>query len=423
MNIIPLLKKIIFVFVFLVAQYLGQAQTMEIEKPSTFSAGIETGLNYSKFYAGDSTLDYAAMPMLGFYTKWKMSDFLELKSGFAYSIKRSRSRSPYFKLNADYFDLYFMPRFTIHHEVWIGAGLSFSALVDSKIIFLDGQEPSGVMSRKADLLGSECNYMIGVGFKMFDNLDFEFNYIVPSKEKNTKNFQFLLNFTLFNKQETPESYKQIVKRRSKEQILQLRNGVLLVRLKTSENKIKALQKVHRSELAIEIGKQQKMENEKIVAAFRDEFDFCQVEFFYSNNSKKILAKEYGPIFLDDQLNIDPSIKFDTTKPVFIAEFGRIEQDTTKYFSHFSNEEDTVGVRRRVKNYYGGPNLRVCALIILDDNFVQLHRPFPFYSRRFIVKQSHNPNQPDESFLPIRLTFDKVVERMNKKLTKYYKKNY
>ena len=59
----------------------------------------------------------------------------------------------------------------------------------------------------------------------------------------------------------------------------LRNGTLLVRLKTQENKIIALEKEGQTEWANDIKNKQTEENKAIAEAFKTHFNFCKNFFF------------------------------------------------------------------------------------------------------------------------------------------------
>lgn len=194
---------------------------------------------------------------------------------------------------------------------------------------------------------------------------------------------------------------------SKEQINQLKNGALLIRLKTKMNSIAALKKIGKNKLAAKVEKNQADYNLSIISAFRANFNFCPTYFFFSGFSTNIRERQFNKVvFLNDSLLPDTTLKFKKTS-FLTAEFGTIQQDTAKYFSHYSYEPNAKLSVKRVKNYYGGPNMGFAALIINSDKFVQLRRPFPYYVRTF------------ES-LPIERSVNKAVRKMNKKLYKYYR---
>lgn len=194
----------------------------------------------------------------------------------------------------------------------------------------------------------------------------------------------------------------------KEQIKLLKNGVLLVRLETKEYTIAKLIEGGQVQLAGEIEAYQNDYNIKIQEAFKDNFTFCPVYFFYSMYSEDILSgKINNIIFLNDSLQPDSALK--PVKSFFLtAEFGLISQDTARYFSQNYNYRSDLGLESR-RVVYGEPDMRFGAIKIMSDKLVQLKRPFPYYVRTF------------ES-LPIRRRLSKAVKRMDELLIRFLNKN-
>ena len=194
---------------------------------------------------------------------------------------------------------------------------------------------------------------------------------------------------------------------ARQQIRNLKNSILLVRLRTSDNKIKALEQAGYTEDAKETREKQRKENLKITKAFTDEFNFCPVYFFYSSATTEIKAHHFGGYLLDAGLKPVKGI----SKPVadfFVAEFTQIERSQGKYYENTTLEKNEEGYGEKRDNYYGSPDLGFNALVIRDSSFHQLQEPFPFY-----VKTS--------GFLPIfKRKPEKVVKKLNENLSMYYK---
>ncbi len=192
-----------------------------------------------------------------------------------------------------------------------------------------------------------------------------------------------------------------------EQIKKLKNGVLLVRLSTKINSIEALKKNGNIERAEKIKLEQKKYNLEIIKAFRNNFTFCPVYFFYSNysdNIKKGKLKEV--VFLNDSLKEDSLIKLNDKK-FLTAEIGNIEQDTAQYLDGYYNNQGENGVERR-SSLYGGSALGFSAVKIMSDQLIQLKDPFPYY-----VKTSEA--------LPVDRRLTKAITKMNNKLQNYFEK--
>ena len=195
---------------------------------------------------------------------------------------------------------------------------------------------------------------------------------------------------------------------AKEEILSLRNGILLVRLQTKNKSIQALRKAGNDDLADKIENRQTKYNLSIVSAFRSDFGFCPTFFFFSNQSRNIRAGNLEAVeFLTDDLQYDPTISIGD-KEFFTAEFTTIEEDTAKHRDTYSPMTSENDAEHQVP-YSGGTNMGFGVLIIKTDQFVQLRRPFPFYTRTY-------------DSLPTKRTPAEVVRRMNLKLNEYLNKD-
>ena len=193
---------------------------------------------------------------------------------------------------------------------------------------------------------------------------------------------------------------------AKEQITQLKEGALLVRLQTKRNSIEALRKKGRVKLAEKIETRQRNYNLEIVAAFKTNFKFCPTYFFYSHYTNEIREKRFDQvIFLTDSLTTDSAIKFNY-RNFLTAEFGISEQDTAIYFSHYNYESDGNWSVRRVEKFYCTSNINFGALIIKSDQFIQLKKPFPVYVRTFDT-------------LPIKRSPKRTVKIFNRRLKMFY----
>ena len=223
----------------------------------------------------------------------------------------------------------------------------------------------------------------------------------------------VVNSSMDTSQKTVTKEKRIGFRKqlrilTKEQINQLKDGALFVRLQTKKKSINAFRKAGNDKLADKIETKQRNYNLKIASAFKTNFTFCPIYFFFSDYSRDIRERHFdNVVFLTDSLLADSTIKF-TKKHFLTAEFGTIEQDTAKYYSQNSIESDGNWSVKRVDNYYGRPHMGFGALIIKSDQFIQLRRPFPYYVRTF------------DSF-PIKRKPKKTVKKMNKKLNRFYKR--
>ncbi|MFI5149112.1 MAG: hypothetical protein ACHQRM_05220 [Bacteroidia bacterium] len=156
------------------------------------------------------------------------------------------------------------------------------------------------------------------------------------------------------------------------QIETLKNGALLVGLKTGALQAKALDKGAAAYLL-----KVEAENKNIIAAFRKNYHFSPVYFFYTSSAEQVKAHTLKNCLLNDQLKQDTTI---TPVPAhyLIAEFG-------------SSEEQSIE-----------------GLLMMDDQLRQLKPPFPFLIRKY-------------SGVAAKLTPEQMVAKLNKALEEYYNK--
>lgn len=133
-------------------------------------------------------------------------------------------------------------------------------------------------------------------------------------------------------------------------IREMKDGVAIVRLRTSVLKYDKLIEMGKKEQADKVMADQKDVNLRIVAAFKMHFTFCPVYFFYSSSSNKVREHQYEGIFLTESLEIDPKLVLSSDN-VFVVDVGYIEIET------FNSGTEGISV--------------------MNTNFELLKKPFPY----------------------------------------------
>jgi len=165
--------------------------------------------------------------------------------------------------------------------------------------------------------------------------------------------------------------------KAKNELLQLKNNMLLVRVQTDMNKIQALESKGFKKRAEKAKKEQYYKNKELLLAFDQTFDFCPVYFFYARNSEAITNGELEGVVFDSQLHEVPA---ENLKPDY-------------FIGDFSSTGSTG----------------LTGFILKDRYFVPLEDPFPFYQRQYIF------------FSLIELSKPSMVEEYNSKLWGYYRR--
>ncbi|MCX6297072.1 MAG: hypothetical protein NTX97_13630, partial [Bacteroidetes bacterium] len=122
---------------------------------------------------------------------------------------------------------------------------------------------------------------------------------------------------------TSTSNAQKSKEKARTNIVLLKNGALFIRLKTSFLKINALKKTGKDKEAEEIRLSQEATNMSIIKAFKENFNFCKVYFFYSDHSTEVKEGKYKAVIFNSDMKIDSSFNSDN---YLIGEFD--ESETT-----------------------------------------------------------------------------------------------
>ena len=167
------------------------------------------------------------------------------------------------------------------------------------------------------------------------------------------------------------------------QMKHLKEGVLLVRLKTKEKTVAKYEEMGMDDRAKVTKAKQQAENADILAAFDKLFEYCPAYFFYSNETSKLRDGNFQEMQLFDAKQDEINADFLKNKYFLVAEFGRA------YDAEFVVEGDNT--QRRSAGGVGP----VDALVVMDRDFVQLERPFP-HTTGSILRRSifHSGNKKE-----------------------------
>lgn len=172
----------------------------------------------------------------------------------------------------------------------------------------------------------------------------------------------------------------------------LRENVLLVRLKSEDKKIAALQKSNKETEIAKIKNQLLKQNTAIVNSFKNNFKFCDVYFFYGNEAKFLRNEEHDKLTLYNS-NFKPIAENSFIKKGYLIA-------ALDYIHEFEFVGENDGVRKAVSSTFGYPSLA-----LMDKDFVQLDKPFP----RRVINTGGDLLDPEE------------VAMLDLKLFQYYKR--
>lgn len=160
---------------------------------------------------------------------------------------------------------------------------------------------------------------------------------------------------------------------SKNQIENLKEGLLLVRLYNKKNVITALENKGMERRAKAVNEKQKIVNQEIIASFKN-FTFCKVYFFFSDNSSYLLTKDYSKVelFTDSGTSKEKTLM---ESKFFVADFGFLKNENS---TSSDNDGSNKSGRTKVKTYKGGASsTNKRCMFLRNSNLNQLKRPFPY----------------------------------------------
>jgi len=324
--------------------------------PSKTKYTVQVGLNASRLRHDSFETEFSYLPCLGIYAIGDIIPGTTYRIGGGYSMRGSSVLNPYGKFYYHYIDLQGAVNFKAFENIRIEAGLQPAILL--KAFYQDGIESENQTELDYENLRTEVDAFAGIEFKLQERITIGARFFYPLSKSSFQNMQFYINIPLSPKDFHPGPRKEVTT--AKNQIEELKNGALVIRLKTNKNIIEKLISQGNYTQAEEIRQKQYLENKEIIQAFKANFKFCPILFIFNTQTDHFLQGAFEGIFLNDSLKEDSSIVFNYPT-YFIAEFGTLEPE---------GDEGPIS-----------SGISVDALLIKDRNLIQLNRPFPFYVRK------------------------------------------
>lgn len=412
------------VVVLLFCTQLTLAQQKEVNT-GDFISSIQGGFNYSRLNLAEVELKQVARPFLGLRTAYVLGNKWQLNAAGMFSLKGSQIRAQK-GIQQIGFDFQLFQQFRLD-DLYFNAGVVYDWPINSGFYTLGNTGSQRTTLNRSDFDSPQphLSVLLGFEFKLMTHWRLGANFYIPYTSHGTNNLQFALTYQISHRAARKESARRIRKRIAGRQIRQLRDGALLVRLKTSAPTIRAMRLKGMHYEAEQIQKQQRMENVALIRAFEQFYTFSEVRFFMSYDSKKVKAKKFDGVFVNDSLEVDSNLFLRNKKHIFIAEYAEIEPDTAVFFSHYEWVQNGDFSMIQEPRFYNSGGNRFMALVIRDENFEQLHSPFPYYSRALYKAMQENPGH-GIFFFPVKLfspmTPAETVKGLNKKLYRFWRKN-
>ena len=161
------------------------------------------------------------------------------------------------------------------------------------------------------------------------------------------------------------------------QINQLKQGALVVRLKTSSHLINGLKKRGEDIQAEKARIEQLAINKNYMRAFLEKYTFSKVYFIYSNSSDSLLKGARSGIFVDTTMKVNPAITM-SEKFYLLAETDFIYNSSIG----FVPEDSASAVVEQ-----GNPSSSEAPVIVKNKYGHQLKDPFPFSQEKLVYPKA------------------------------------
>ncbi|MCT4580567.1 MAG: hypothetical protein N4A35_04045 [Flavobacteriales bacterium] len=184
---------------------------------------------------------------------------------------------------------------------------------------------------------------------------------------------------------------------AKEQIKELKNGVLLVQLKTRQKTIDAYLKKGLEKKANKVQELQQQDNLNIIKGFHHYFNFCPVYFYTSKDYKNVKAQNFSAVTFYDSLMNPQKIAHDLNNTnYYICEISKnnYSNSTLNNIPNFSSKHDN--------------SIKFDAFIIKNKDFQQLSSPFPYYAKTHVAVKVKDKKRWE------------AIRKINYRLHTYYK---
>ncbi len=356
---------------------------------------------------------------MGAFFQLENDDFsFEINS--TYSLRGERLDGGTLRIETSFIDAHVLGRIKFLEVFSLGSGIGYYHALGGRLVNKTNVDDffSEDIDNYEELSQVVVPFEIGFEFQNEATLHFSFGYSLTGGYNSPGlTFRFPIG-------------KSSVRRRfhyrsnAKNHIKEFQDGVLLVRLSTSKPLIDRLSSSGKEAEMIKSKETIAARNKSIIQAFNSKFDFVPVYFFESTYSSQVKKGDYSMVTDASSEPIRPEVI--GGKKVFIAEFTNLSPDTVKYYSGTILTPHPEGGIKRT-NLYGNSSSGATfyALVVKDSSFVQLARPFPYFVRCYERSIRQAPEQslfvfPIYPF--ITWNFDEAVDRFNRRLKRFAKRN-
>ncbi len=343
--------------------------------------GITFGVTSSDFTQDSSGYSPVALPFAGAFLSFSFHDRLELQGRANLFIKGANHNTPYWRNRYTYLGLDFSAHYRIFGFVQIGAVYRYHLEQRAQRVLLSGASSTGVIREEVPGTGNFGQALASLRFNFADNTSIFFQYGIPSQEIPFSHFQVGVRLNLarfsdparFQVQRTNQSI-------AKDHAMALRNGLLLVRLRSMHNSLQLLEERGLFEEAERLRRATQHENQELVNAF-SLYNYSRVLFFYDYHAHLVRDGLLDTILLNP--DFEPVTPDTPIGSIYIAYLGSYSSsDTIYHIQHdlqYLKENEIALDSSAAYIQYISQSTRVGGIVITDQQFNPVPKPFPVFT--------------------------------------------
>lgn len=373
---------------------------VKVNAQSKFEYGIRSTLNMSTIGSQYGKYNGSGMYSMGVFGSRNLSNLITVaveptytQTGFKEKQNDSRYVLQHLDINLNtYFSIFGDDALRLYLGLRPGFLLGYKSetIKDGSYVKLDatnntnkaGQVDMGINAGLSVQLSPVVNFELGYSYSATNNND---NTLIKGR---TSTIEMTLKLNAVDLKRLIDSKEITIK----EQIQTYQKGVLFVMLPTLSQKdlARLTNEGDRNYTINEL----KVRNLKVIAEFVRNYTFTPVFFFADSNVNQIITGNYGSIFLNNNLEVDSTIKAPETKNFMVASFC----------SDLYNYSDRIS--------YG--------LFVYDNQLNQLGKPYTIPGQMFGL---YTDGDPQNYFKTKRINyttmpFDRMVRKFNSRMIRY-----
>jgi hypothetical protein len=271
------------------------------ESHPEYRFGFGAGFTVSGFTGDSAGFTGTAMPFGSMFLEADLHPKIGLSGELNYMIYGINRETPYQRYRYPYVSAQVTAGYTFLGFLHLGVGYRYGFAQNARRSLLDGNSASGVTKADIPSLGNYGQWMAMGDIRLEKGTTITLRYGIPTASVPLKHVQLGVRINL-DAYSRSDKLKADQKRQQTAQIqaLMLKEGVLLVRLKSMRSSIEAMEAHGMMQDAATLREATHRENLQVIQAF-GKYTYSKVLFFYDYHSNQVRKGQLDSVLLDHRL--------------------------------------------------------------------------------------------------------------------------